>query len=129
MWRLYTYWRIEEKDGGVYVQNESVSLSRTVPALLAFIVNPLVKSIPRNVLMHLLTDTRNAVVKAEAQPSAPAEEPAKNDGTGIASAEISGSADALYADWCGQSGAWSGKSDILLTVSSGGLEAWRPGRL
>jgi hypothetical protein len=128
MWRLYTYWRIEEKDGGVYVQNESVSLSRTVPALLAFIVNPLVKSIPRNVLMHLLTDTRNAVVKAEAQPSAPAEEPAKNDGTGIASAEISGSADALYADWCGQSPAWIGGSDILLTVSSG-LEAWRPGRL
>ena len=64
MWRLYTYWRIEEKDGGVYVQNESVSLSRTVPALLAFVVNPLVKSIPRNVLIHLLTDTRNAVEKA-----------------------------------------------------------------
>jgi len=22
MWRLYTYWRIEEKDGGVYIQND-----------------------------------------------------------------------------------------------------------
>ena len=76
MWRLYTYWRIEEKDGGVYVQNESVSLSRTVPALLAFIVNPLVKSIPRNVLVHLLIDTRNAVVKAQAKPPVPAAEPA-----------------------------------------------------
>jgi hypothetical protein len=96
MWRLYTYWRIEEKDGGVYVQNESVSLSRPVPALLAFIVNPLVKSIPRNVLIHLLTDTRNAVVKAEATPSAPAAEPPKNDGAGFASAKITRSADALY---------------------------------
>src|ERR1700686_1349522 len=76
MWRLYTYWRIEEKDGGGYVQNESVSLSRTVPALLAFIVNPLVKSIPRNVLVHLLIDTRNAVVKAQAKPPVPAAEPA-----------------------------------------------------
>jgi len=76
MWRLYTYWRIEEKDGGVYVQNESVSLSRTVPALLAFIVNPLVRSIPRNVLIHLLTDTRNAVVKGEAKRPVPAAEPA-----------------------------------------------------
>ena len=75
MWRLYTYWRIEEKDGGVYVQNESVSLSRTVPALLAFIVNPLVKSIPRNVLVHLLIDTRNAVVQAQAKPPVPAAEP------------------------------------------------------
>jgi hypothetical protein len=84
MWRLYTYWRIEEKDGGVYVQNESVSLSRTVPALLAFVVNPLVKSIPRNVLIHLLTDTRNAVVKAEAMPSVPATEPPKNEEMGVA---------------------------------------------
>jgi hypothetical protein len=95
MWRLYTYWRIEEKDGGVYVQNESVSLSRTVPALLAFVVNPLVKSIPRNVLIHLLTDTRNAVQKAEANPSSPTAELPTNDGTGVGSAEISGSADIL----------------------------------
>jgi hypothetical protein len=93
MWRLYTYWRIEEKDGGVYVQNESVSLSRTVPALLAFVVNPLVKSIPRNVLIHLLTDTRNAVEKAEAQPSGPVTEPPKNVGARVG-AESSGSADA-----------------------------------
>jgi hypothetical protein len=128
MWRLYTYWRIEEKDGGVYVQNESVSLSRTVPALLAFIVNPLVKSIPRNVLIHLLTDTRNAVVKAETKPPAPATEPPKNDGMGVGSAEISGSVDSLYGGSRGQSPAWIGKSDILLTGSSG-LEAWRPGRL
>jgi hypothetical protein len=124
MWRLYTYWRIEEKDGGVYVQNESVSLSRTVPALLAFVVNPLVKSIPRNVLIHLLTDTRNAVEKAEAIPPTPSAEPPKNEGTGVGRAEMSGSADALYLSPCLQSPACSGKSDILLTVSSGGLEAW-----
>jgi hypothetical protein len=92
MWRLYTYWRIEEKDGGVYVQNESVSLSRTVPALLAFVVNPLVKSIPRNVLIHLLTDTRNAVEKAEVQSPGPVTEPLKNGGAGVG-AESSGSAD------------------------------------
>jgi hypothetical protein len=63
MWRLSSYWRIEEKDGGVYVQNESITLSRTVPALLAWVVNPLVKSIPRDVLFHTLTNTRNAVLK------------------------------------------------------------------
>jgi hypothetical protein len=95
MWRLYSYWRIEEKDGGVYVQNESVSLSRTVPALLAFIVNPLVKSIPRNVLVHLLTDTRNAVEKAAAKPAVPATEPPKNERTAVGSAEIFGSANAV----------------------------------
>src|SRR6202162_3301887 len=95
MWRLYTYWRIEEKDGGVYVQNESVSLSRPVPALLAFVVNPLVKSIPRNVLMHLLTDTRNAVEKTEAKPSAHGNEPRRNDRTAVSSAKIYSSVDAF----------------------------------
>lgn len=64
MWRLCTYWRIEEKDGGVYVQNESVALTRTVPAILAWFVNPLVKSIPRNIISHLLTNTRAAVMKS-----------------------------------------------------------------
>jgi len=97
----YTYWRIEEKDGGVYVQNESVSLSRTVPALLAFIVNPLVKSIPRNVLIHLLTDTRNAVVKSQAKPPAPATEPpsggAPPDGA-ISSAQKYGGSN-HYSGW------------------------------
>ena len=63
MWRLYSYWRLEEKDGGVYVQNESITLTRTVPAMLAWLVNPLIKSIPRDVLSHLLTNTRNAVEK------------------------------------------------------------------
>jgi hypothetical protein len=68
MWRLNSYWRIEEKDGGVYVQNESITLTRTVPTLLAWLVNPLTKSIPRDVLSHLLTNTRNGVVKTAATP-------------------------------------------------------------
>ena len=125
MWRLFSYWRIEEKDGGVYVQNESVSLTRTVPALLAFIVNPLVKSIPRSVLIHLLTDTRNAVERAEAVPVT---ELAKTDGRGVGSAKISGWADCMYGGDCGQSPAWIGVPGMLLTGPSG-LGAWRPGRL
>jgi len=67
MWRLNSYWRIEEKDGGVYVQNETISLSRTVPALLAWIINPLTKSIPRELLIRLLDDTRMAVLKRATQ--------------------------------------------------------------
>jgi hypothetical protein len=65
MWRLHSYWRIEEKDGGVYVENESITLTRTVPLMLAWLVNPLTKSIPRDVLLHTLTNTRNAVMKTE----------------------------------------------------------------
>lgn len=68
MWRLNSYWRIEEKDGGVYLQTQSVSLSRTVPVLLAWIVNPLTRSIPRELLVRLLADTRKAVLDVAPAP-------------------------------------------------------------
>ncbi len=68
MWRLNSYWRIEKKDGGVYIENESITLTRTVPLLIAWLVNPLTKSIPHDVLLHSLTNTRNAIVKSETAP-------------------------------------------------------------
>jgi hypothetical protein len=65
LWRLDNYWRIEEKDGGTYVQVESVGLSRSIPAILAWLINPLVRNIPRTILSDLLTATRRAVAKSE----------------------------------------------------------------
>ena len=35
LWRLNSYWRFEEADGGVYAERQAISLSRDVPALLA----------------------------------------------------------------------------------------------
>jgi len=61
LWRLDNYWRVEEKDGGTYIQIESVALSRTIPAIFAWLINPLVKNIPRDVLSNLLNATRRAV--------------------------------------------------------------------
>ena len=61
LWRLYSYWRFEEKDGGVYVQLESIGLSRAVPAIIGWLVNPLLRSIPRGTISSLLSATRAAV--------------------------------------------------------------------
>jgi len=61
LWRLYSYWRFEEKDGGVYVQLESIGLSRGVPAIIGWLVNPLLRTIPRGTLTSLLGATRAAV--------------------------------------------------------------------
>jgi hypothetical protein len=61
LWRLDNYWRVEEKDGGTYLQVESVGLSRTIPAIFAWLINPLIKNIPRTVLSNLLNATRRAV--------------------------------------------------------------------
>jgi hypothetical protein len=44
--------RFEEKDGGVYVQVESIGLSRAVPAIIGWLVNPLLRSIPRGTLFE-----------------------------------------------------------------------------
>jgi hypothetical protein len=67
VWRFYNYTHIEAKDGGVYEQVESIALSRAVPAVFAWLVNPLMKSIPRDILTQLLNQTREAVLDRKAR--------------------------------------------------------------
>jgi len=62
LWRLYTYWRFAEKDGGVYLQCELISLTRDIPYGLGWLIRPLITSIPKQSLDRLLTQTRAAVV-------------------------------------------------------------------
>jgi hypothetical protein len=64
LWRLNLYTRAIERDGGVYVQVEFLALSRTIPALFAWMVNPYVRAIPRDYLKMYLNATRLAVVPA-----------------------------------------------------------------
>ncbi|HXN46993.1 MAG TPA: hypothetical protein VN893_10165 [Bryobacteraceae bacterium] len=59
VWRLNTYWRLEEKDGGVYVECEAISLTRAAPRGLRWLVNPLIRSLPGASLAHVLEATRN----------------------------------------------------------------------
>jgi hypothetical protein len=58
MWRLNTYWRYEERDGGLYIQCEAISLSRDIPSGLGWMIGPFVESIPRESLMFTLGRTR-----------------------------------------------------------------------
>lgn len=54
LWRLNTYWSWEERDGGLYVQIESVSLTRSIPTGLGWAVGPFVESVPRESLEFTL---------------------------------------------------------------------------
>jgi putative flippase GtrA len=45
LWRLQSYWRYEQVDGGVRVELQSLTLSRTVPALIRPIASPIVSRI------------------------------------------------------------------------------------
>lgn len=58
LWRINSYWRFLERDGGVYVQCESISLSRGIPFGLGWVVGPFVTSIPRESLTFTLETTR-----------------------------------------------------------------------
>jgi hypothetical protein len=61
LWRLNSYWRLEERDGGVYVQCESISLTRGIPFGVGWIVRPFVTSIPRETLEFTLETTRRVL--------------------------------------------------------------------
>jgi hypothetical protein len=63
LWALNSYWRIEESDGGVYVQCEAVTLTRDIPAILSFAVKPFVTEVPRESLYNTLTSTRRALLQ------------------------------------------------------------------
>jgi hypothetical protein len=70
LWRINSYWRFDERDGGVYIQCESVSLSRGIPLGFGWIVGPFVTSIPRESLTFTLETTRK--VLAAGVPPGPA---------------------------------------------------------
>jgi hypothetical protein len=61
LWRMETWWRMIEDDGGVYVQSEVVSLTRDIPTGLAWMIGPFVTSIPKESLAFTLEATRKAV--------------------------------------------------------------------
>src|SRR5205085_2467415 len=50
LWRLNSYWRFYEHDGGVYIQLEAISLTRDIPTGLGWVVSPFVTSIPKESL-------------------------------------------------------------------------------
>ncbi|HLQ77541.1 MAG TPA: hypothetical protein VK210_09305 [Terriglobia bacterium] len=58
MWRLNSYWRFREQDGGVVVECESVSLSRGIPFGFGWLIGDYVESIPRESLESALTSIR-----------------------------------------------------------------------
>jgi len=63
LWRMETWWRMIEADGGVYVQSEVVSLTRDIPAGLGWLVGPFVNSIPKESLTFTMEATRRAVAE------------------------------------------------------------------
>jgi len=63
LWCLNTYWSYEERDGGLYLQIESISLTRSIPAGLGWMIRPYIESIPQESLEFTLRSACKAIRK------------------------------------------------------------------
>lgn len=72
LWRLDLYTRYLEADDGVYVQIEFLGLSRSVPAIFAWLVNPYIKSVPREYLTNYMSQLKKALANIPAEKQATA---------------------------------------------------------
>ncbi|HTB14815.1 MAG TPA: hypothetical protein VK752_24755 [Bryobacteraceae bacterium] len=61
IWKLSSFARLEERDGGVYIELEAMVLSRDIPAALRWIVDPIVRRVSRNSLETSLQQTADAI--------------------------------------------------------------------
>ena len=61
LWNLDTFWRFLERDGGVWIECEAISLTRGIPVGLGWLVTPIVRDLPRESLTLTLEGTRRAL--------------------------------------------------------------------
>lgn len=61
LWRVASFVRYEERDGGLYLELEVIGLSRDLPASLRFLLRPVIDHVPRQALSVKLEQTREAV--------------------------------------------------------------------
>lgn len=61
LWRLYSYWRFQECDAGVYLECRAISLTRDVPSGLGWAINPIINKLSKESLANTLVATRQAL--------------------------------------------------------------------
>lgn len=61
VWRIYAYWFLEERDGGVYVEFDSITLSREIPLGMAKVFSPMLQVLSTETLKSSLLKCRRAV--------------------------------------------------------------------
>lgn len=63
LWRMHAYWSLEAAGSGVLAECRTVSLSRDVPKVWAWAINPFVENLPRESLLSTLEHSRDAAEK------------------------------------------------------------------
>ncbi|MBN2320592.1 MAG: hypothetical protein JXR49_16050 [Acidobacteria bacterium] len=63
LWRMNSYWRYEQTPDGVIVECESLTLSRTIPKLLEYMIRPIINRIARESLERTLLSMRARMIR------------------------------------------------------------------
>ena len=66
VWRAQIVQRLEERDGGVYVELETISLSRAIPVEVRWLIKRMTDDLPRQMMTNLLDETRSAARRSAA---------------------------------------------------------------
>lgn len=61
LWRLNTFWILEETPKGLWMECRSVSLTRDTPMGLGWAINPIVRDLPKESLLALMEATKRAI--------------------------------------------------------------------
>lgn len=61
IWRICGLSQFEERDGGVYIDEEAIALSRDIPAAFRWFVDPIVRRVSKESLALSMEETRAAV--------------------------------------------------------------------
>jgi hypothetical protein len=64
LWRLYSQWKFQERNGSVWVECRAITLTRDIPVALSWIIGPMVQKLPAESLKATLEATRRAVTAA-----------------------------------------------------------------
>ena len=81
IWRLHSITRLEQQDGGVFIQIEAIALSRDVPKALGWMIDPIIRRVSRNSLQLSVQQTREAARSSLARAVALAEQSNQKQGT------------------------------------------------
>jgi hypothetical protein len=62
LWTMNSYWRVEQRDGGVYVECEVVTLARSIPFGMGALLRPTIESFASESLENTLRAKRQAAL-------------------------------------------------------------------
>lgn len=65
LWAMNSYWRVKERDGGVYIECEVVTLARSIPFGMGTLLRPTIESFASESLENTLKEKREAVLASK----------------------------------------------------------------